>query len=740
MMTKSGLTPELLQTLQAVDSDWRLLPCDGRKRPVDPTTGEPMVDWGAHTYDADGIAAFAGNRHVRAVGLALGEISGVIAVDFDGDGSKAMFVEVYGRGPSELPKTVAWTSGRPNRRQLAFRVPLDLWIHLRGRRYWRLDPSEPKSPVVLELRGTGHQSIICGEHPDTNGYEWIDGRSPADVPVADAPEWLLAPMFKAAAEPVAAEYQPTTSADIPRALDLLAHIPPQDAYDPWLEVGMALHSVDPGLLSEWVDWSRGSANFDEEECLKKWQSFKGGGITIGKLHFFAAQAGYTYRRPAGEAPNRWQDHFPGAAEMVEEEGEEPEKPPTFGELLGLVLDAVRAGDEDAEMAIRAEIMARFRQTDGRITAALFRLLSRQEQENKGQSQRPDYRSIDLSRVTGIDWLLEGYVPDNDQALLYAPAGAGKTTAALGMAFAVTDGTGFLDRETRATKGNVLLIASDSGTAPLIRSIQEMGRADDPALSDGSEGARLHVWAHDTDQAAIAWEASLRGCLRLLEFVQEHSICLVLIDSCKAVTSKADLNYCDNGQITALLTFFKEVICRHCAVVWINHDGTAGGEAAGAKAWKEVPSNVHSIEMVPEGMDENGEGGPKGKPVRFSNKLRSWKVRKCRQGTAREFMYRIDEDTGCLVVCHTVEVIKDCRAAIVEVLSEAMNNGKASMHSKAIIEELQARFRYSRGTIRNGLTRVTGGKWPDVIRVPSLRGHYRLAPRIADALGSNPNPS
>jgi hypothetical protein len=215
---------------------------------------------------------------------------------------------------------------------------------------------------------------------------------------------------------------------------------------------------------------------------------------------------------------------------------------------------------------------------------------------------------------------------------------------------------------------------------------------------------------------------------------------VLIDSCKAVTSKADLNYCDNGQITALLTFFKEVICRHCAVVWINHDGTAGGEAAGAKAWKEVPSNVHSIEMVPEGMDENGEGGPKGKPVRFSTKLRSWKVRKCRQGTAREFMYRIDEDTGCLVVCHTVEVIKDCRAAIVEVLFEAMNNGKASMHSKSIIEELQARFRYSQGTIRNGLTRVTGGKWPDVVRVPSLRGHYRLAPRLADALSSNSNPS
>jgi hypothetical protein len=426
-------------------------------------------------------------------------------------------------------------------------------------------------------------------------------------------------------------------------------------------------------------------------------------------------------------------------QQQEQEQQEAEKPSTFGELLALVLDAVRAGDEDAEMAIRAEIMARFRQTDGRITAALFRLLSRQEQENKCQLQKPDYRSIDLSRVTGIDWLLEGFIPDKDQALLYAPAGAGKTTAALAMAFAVTDGAGFLDRATHAPQGNVLLIASDSGTAPLIRSIQEMGRDADPAISDAAGGPRLHVWAHDTEQAAIAWEASLRGCLRLLEFVRQEQISLVLIDSCKAVTSKADLNYCDNGQITALLTFFKEVICRHCAVVWVNHDGTAGGEAAGAKAWKEIPSVVHSIEMVPEGMDENGEGGPKGKAIRFNTRLRSWKVRKCRQGTAREFMYRIDEETGCLAVCHTVEVIRDCRAAIVEVLTEAMNNGRASLSSRAIVEELQRRFGYSQGTIRNGLTRVSGGKWPELIRVPSVRGHYRLAPRLAELLCSNSDP-
>lgn len=415
---------------------------------------------------------------------------------------------------------------------------------------------------------------------------------------------------------------------------------------------------------------------------------------------------------------------------------DPDQPPqlTYRELLTLALEAVRADDEDAEMATRAEIMARFRRTDGQITAALFRLLAAQMQD--GQVERPTYRSIDLSRVIGIDWLLEGFIPDNDQTLIYAPAGAGKTTAALAMAFAVTDGTGFLDHDTKATRGNALLIASDSGAGPLIRTLAEMGRGDDPALNAATSGSRLHVWAHDPDQGAMAWEASLRGCLKLLDFVQEQAISLVLIDSCKAVTSKADLNYCDNGQVTALLTFCKEVLCRHCSVVWINHEGTGGTDAAGAKAWKEIPSIVHSIEFVPIGM-EDGDNGKQSRNPRMSTNLRNWRVRKCRQGTAREFLYQIDENTGRLAVSAAVEVKRDCRAHITEVLTTALLNGKASLHRKAICEELFSRFGYSRGTVSNGLTRVTGGRNPEVLRVNSMPGHYRLAPRVADAVRSAP---
>lgn len=718
------LTPELLAELQQVDSDWRLIPCDGLKRPVDPATGEVKTDWAGNTYDADGIAELADSTFVRAVGLVLGEPSGVIAVDFDGSGSVARFRQEFGRVWSDLPKTVGWTSGLPNRRQMAYRVPADLWPHLRGRRVFRNDAGR----IVLELRGTGHQSVIAGAHPDTGGYRWLTGQSPADIRVADAPDWLLAGLHKPHDEPFTAEHQPSTEADIPRALDLLAHIRPREDYDGWLSVGMALHSVCPGLLTDWVRWSSGCSNFDEAECLAKWNSFKGSGISIGTLHYLAGQDGYRYRRPQTEqAPGKAEG---GAAEQQQDDpGAAP--PATYRELLALLLAAIRDGDDDDEMTIRAEIMARFRRTDGQISAALFRLLTQQEQRSAGTApqQRPGFRSVDLSKVVSLDWLLEGFLPANDQALLYAPAGAGKTTAALAMAFAIIDGTGFLDRESQPRSGSVLMIATDSGAAPLVRTLQDLGKADHPALSPDHEGLRLHVWAHEPDQAALAWDASLRGCLGLLDFVRSHKTALVIIDSCKAATSRAELNYCDNAQVTALLTFVKEVICQHTSVLWLNHDGTGGGEAAGAKAWKEIPSIVHAIAPVIENdADDAGFEGPPSKGAkRISPWRRTWIVRKCRQGTAREFNYQIDEDTGRLAVTAMTEVIRDVRHGIGLLLWKALQDGKPSMTRREIVAQLGKAKGYSSGSVANSLTRASGGRRPMVARVGSLPGHWKLTP-------------
>jgi hypothetical protein len=317
-----SLGPDVLASLEAIDVDWQLIPIDDRKRPVDPKTGSPRNAWATCATDLDGIKALTASPYVKAVGVVLGPQSGgLLAIDFDGIHSDSTFRTVYGRSAQELPRTVAWSSGRPSRRQLAFYVPLEFWDDLRGRRSWDYDGS-----TCLELRWIGHQSVIAGAHPDTAGYHWLPGCSPAEVSPASAPDWLLEPLFKAPEEPAHMAYQPSAQ-DADRAIEILAHIKPRDDYASWLKVGMALHSVDFGLLSAWVEWSRSSANFDESECLSKWKSFKSSGITIGSLFYIARQDGWippqVAQRPTPLQSAGPEDHYIAAGTTEAAPGANP---------------------------------------------------------------------------------------------------------------------------------------------------------------------------------------------------------------------------------------------------------------------------------------------------------------------------------------------------------------------------------------------------------------------------------
>lgn len=281
------LSPEVLASLADCPLDWELLPLNGNKQPVDPETGQRLANWAAYGTDLEGITAIAGSTHVKAVGLLLGPKSGgVIAVDFDGEESFPKFCEVFGHHPEELPPAMAVTSGREQRCCLFFAVDREYWPLLKGREVW----SDANDKTCLELRWTGHQQVIAGAHPKTAGYSWVI--SPSLIPLPPpAPDWLLEPLVRR--ERQVEPYVPVDG-DAARALEMLACLPSADfqSYDRWLEVGMALHSVDPGLLSAWVDWSRGMDTFDEAECLLKWESYKGGGVTIATLHHHAKGYGY----------------------------------------------------------------------------------------------------------------------------------------------------------------------------------------------------------------------------------------------------------------------------------------------------------------------------------------------------------------------------------------------------------------------------------------------------------------
>jgi len=502
-------------------------------------------------------------------------------------------------------------------------------------------------------------------------------------------------------------------ADLGKATDALAYLPPEHftGYMPWLGVGMALHSVNPALFDAWMGWSKGMGDaFDEEECRAKWETFsveRGDGVGLGSLIRLAKNYGYRPPSPSMDSgdhslPSSAVDFFLPSTDSADAAKKEILR---WSELISLTLESIRNGDKDEEMELRAEISARFRRNDSQVDAALFRLLTEQE---AGPRKSASAESVDLRSVKGLDYLLEGYLASNGLGLAYGPKGVGKTTSAVAIAFAVVDGKGFLDHSKPARRGKVLFIASDSGAGPLRNVLQDMGLGDHPATIPGPD-QRFFVWAHDADQGHAAWDVSINGCVRLLQFVKEKDIDLVVIDSAKAVCAKGSISYMDNDAVNALLTFMKEAITPHTSILFLSHDGTAQGSHAGAKAWAEIVDIVHRQTMK--------EG---------DHHSRQWTVVKNRLGPTREFFYSLEE--GELTLSHGTETIGDATSAILTVLREALTakEPKKRLSRKGLHEELMRRFDYAPKTIDNTLQRLVQGKAPRLVR--QGKGFYALSPK------------
>jgi hypothetical protein len=674
------LSPELLAELQAVDSDWQLIPCDDRKRPIDPATGEPMTAWASHATDADGIAALAASPYVKAVGMVLGEPSGVIAIDFDGTGSTDVFRSVYGLPWTELPKTVGWCSGLPNRRQLAFRVPMELWPNLRNRRVWK----NSEGRTALELRGNGHQSVIVGAHPDTAGYQWLPGRSPADLQVADAPDWLLAPLLKAASEPADTEHQPS-AADVPRALELLAHIKPRDDYDGWLKVGMALHSVDPGLLCDWLGWSRGCANFDEEECLAKWTSFKSSGFTIGTLHYLAELDGFRYVKPEPEYD--FPDHGDDASKPPPRPIEVP-KDQQIQALLDELLDLMLQPQESwaKQMATRAALWALGVQ-GGAIDERLYYALAQRWGLSLQTSHAGGSRNRKLSDpiASPAEDLLPGFLLWRRDHLLFGAGGTGKTLAAAQMAVCLIKGLPFLDQQIPPSRtGRVLWIGTDGGEgarAMVKEYIEDLGlEHDDPDIE-----ANLNIWAAEGDDALPSWACTPSGLKELRDELESGGYALVVVDSLKATLELAGVNF-SIGPVGTLMRLMQALVGRYCSLLWLHHPagGKAAGKglqaAAGSQNINQIPSAVHQITRKVE------DRGP-------SN---LWSVHKLRGSTSREFSYRLAE-AGFEIT--DGQITANVRVAVLDAI-ELLNAGGMPSGTSYIASNLAT---FNDSTIRNNLT-------------------------------------
>ena len=645
--------------------DWALIPLDGRKRPIDPDTGDLKDDWQQQDgYDVDGISAL--NGQVHAVGLMLGEKSGgVLQVDYDGPASPAKFQEVYGKSPKDLPRTIGVTSGKESRGSRFFLVDRDWWDSLRGRKVWK----DADGDICLELRWAGHQAVIAGKHPETNGYSWMANSSPADLEMAMAPDWLLEPLIR-----TEASYEPVevSAEDAQRAIAMLQCIDPNSRtdYDGWLEIGMALHHTDTGLLSNWIEWSQQMPNFDEAECLQKWEGFadyKGQPLTIGTLHHYAKKGGYI--EPKRQPVTKPQ----GGVEGV-----------TDGELLPLSERISNRIQEllDAHLAnIPSEIDAAF--------AELYRLgVARDRAEERILMLWADSHGLDIStgskpraqhrgRVLGeakegkgLRQQLPGFGLDKDLHLLVSDAGGGKTA---GMCELVTVMTardkGFLDHEAPRTdpaddpRTTALVIASDGES-----SAYSMWEDYIDSISGLDRGAKVEIWAQDDDTGESSWNVSLHNMERLIKRMEEGDVAIVVMDTANAILRGAGVNV-GIGPVETYLRLLKQIVCKH-APLWISQHTNRGGgttmkSIGGHPAFQEVPSVIHLIEAK-----EQADG----------SKMRVWHVLKLRGCPYRRFSYELRDGELRVTDGHLFE---NCREQLLVLLYKQILGGEFTTPSDLI---------------------------------------------------------
>ena len=124
------------------------------------------------------------------LGVLLGEATGIVAVDHDGDAADDVLMDLL--GTTELPTTATITSGKPGRYCSFFTVPPERWATIEHRSISTGKVGPDGKEEKLELRWKGQQ-VVAGIHPETQApYKWL--RHPSEVGLAQCPEQLLQAM------------------------------------------------------------------------------------------------------------------------------------------------------------------------------------------------------------------------------------------------------------------------------------------------------------------------------------------------------------------------------------------------------------------------------------------------------------------------------------------------------------------------------------------------------------------
>lgn len=705
------------------------------------------------------IEAYKTNKAYAGLGVVTGEFSGgLIALDIDGPEADERYRAVAEEGyePYEAERTMAWTSGRPGRRQLLYRVPASIvpelrhvkTLILRADGAWHLGHSDVERQAATQesqgetaeyqevvLRFNQCQSVVPGSpHPDTGRrYRWLNYN---ERRVEMAPAWVLdvlRPHRKplqwlndADQKALDAELGETAipSRQIrgwffkeevqarlrPRLADLVFNHPTFDKYG-WKQRG----GENPQMMSG-CPWHGGKSGTSFQYSMESgcWdcKACGVGGDVLSFVHKVRVNDLYA-DRPQGpdlesyvaEIATAIGFNYPedARAQVTKEAPLVRMSSVDFFEELG------RIYDKERNPSVRSDRMAQLAVETGRRMSGkeCEAALGEYRYKKAADAQNASARWFD--EVDEQSFVIPNLLVRPGQVILHASGGVGKTSACLGLAKAVLSGRPMRVRgiDVNVVQGPVLWIQSDQTLAKLKRDLQD--NEIDPA------DPNFHV---------------IRGfqinhMREFAEWVRQYKPVLVVVDSIGSCSSRMQVSEIEKAFATPLYWYNEangspaEDGFPACSIIWIHHDN-ANGEVRGNRYLiNAVDEQWHLRKLKDEERDALRERGETPSSVRM---IQIKKSRAGREGDLlkvtrdENFAYSVDDYTPTVrredegqgdadPFTLVLDIVKQgCKAQEVE------ERSRVGMSREEVWRELLERIRGAQGDRARVPSKKTVGRW------------------------------
>ncbi|MGA0103172.1 MAG: bifunctional DNA primase/polymerase [Steroidobacteraceae bacterium] len=570
------------------------------------------------------IDAYKTNQAYAGLGVVTGEFSGgLIALDIDGSDADGRYKQAAGAEYAAYgeEQTMSWTSGKPGRRQLLYRVPPSVvpelrhvkTLILRGDGNWHLGHSDAerqgaKADIPAEgveyqevvLRFNQCQSVLPGSpHPETRKqYRWLNYNARQ---VAMAPDWVM-DVLRGQRKPVqwlSDADQKALDAELgetaipsrqirgwffkeevqallrPRLEDLIFNHPKFGEYG-WKE----REGNNPQRMSG-CPWHGGrsgtSFQYSVESGCWDCKACGVGGDVLDFVHKVTVNDLYA-ERPQGPDLEGYVARIATELGFNYPEDARAQVTKTV-ETPRVVMDErqfhealIKIHDEELNPAIRMGRMAGLAAETGRRLTGQQCLAAMDEYRYYEDSRRNNQKKEWWQDVEQMQFLVPNLLMRPTQVMMHAAGGLGKTSACMGLAKVVGRGESMRIRgiELPVKQGPVLWIQNDQNPAKLLRDCEDNG----------------------IDPAKDRWFIVKRGFQinhthEFAQWIKEYKPALVVVDSIGSCSTKMQVEEKDKAFASPFYYYAEkngdpaDSGFPATSIIWIHHDN-ANGDARGTR--------------------------------------------------------------------------------------------------------------------------------------------------------------